>query len=888
MRIDPIPNPPSSNSPPPVVHSSLNDPPLLSPQCSSHRKAMSVYAALLLAGNPLAGSGNNDAEGSGDDEDDGDDDDDDIGISSRETSSRVISFTRRALTFSLCVLLKPEANDSRLDRFRSLVPNSWDWAAIVADGYSGGIIALWNKNIGQVTPIAVSRRALHLVISLDNVSSVIVLIVYNSHLLHAQCSLWQELSKISTLNFPWLSIGDFNVVLSRSEHKGGSYIYYSRRSRFFLNFVDLNNLFDLNFSGPEFTWCNNQLGPSRRWARLDRGLVNSCWLDKFSVYSLKHLPRVLSDHAPLFLKISSHYNSRHKIFRFENYWLDYIGCHEAVRNAWSCATNGNPMHAFSHYISRTRFNINTWKRTGLSSLDSDINSTEASITSLELADVNDPDVFAELSDLYAKFASLQRLVSLRWAQRAHLLWLDNGDRNTAFFHNTLRIRSHFNAISQIINLDGITVFEHADIDNAFVQYYSNLWNAPNDCDFPNILTSFPGELPSISDDDGRRLIREVTGEEIYRIVLDLPSGSCPSSSSNCLAAELTALLHALQFAASGMYTIQYIFVSNLDVLHALHTTDTTCSWRHRHQINSANDLLLTAGSPQLITRASSVELFPKNMILLSVYWRSEYRLTTDLTPINLVFPSFSELAWAKVQGHSLQVDHCRIEYNPQVPFNATGLVVVEIHDERVDIGHTLQAEYCFPIACQIDLNYYSSSYFSVHDPIPLKAFYYVLDSNVKVGSHFTKFKGLLKLAAAKKSNNILYRGPSVKIHSPSFTMDDIDFKHVAKAPVSRAICRSTSTLPTFDRFLLLPGESYLDKVSTMVMEHGLSGNGPTVTEVIDVGLSISEVGCSSSSAGRASISMGPDDLGVIIGKSISEAIAVLWNGNTLPLQSKQI
>lgn len=93
------------------------------------------------------------------------------------------------------------------------------------------------------------------------------------------------------------------------------------------------------------------------------------------------------------------------------------------------------------------------------------------------------------------------------------------------------------------------------------------------------------------------------------------------------------------------------------------------------------------------------------------------------------------MAWAKVQRHNLRVDHCRIEYNPQVSFNATGLVIIEIHDKWVEVGHTLQAEYCFLIACQIDLNYFSNSYFSVHDPIPWKAFYYVVDSNVKERSH---------------------------------------------------------------------------------------------------------------------------------------------------------
>lgn len=77
-----------------------------------------------------------------------------------------------------------------------------DWAAILAEGFSGGIITLWNRNIGYVTPIAASRRALDLIISPDNVTHYIVFVIYNSNSLHVQCSLWQELACISSLSYP--------------------------------------------------------------------------------------------------------------------------------------------------------------------------------------------------------------------------------------------------------------------------------------------------------------------------------------------------------------------------------------------------------------------------------------------------------------------------------------------------------------------------------------------------------------------------------------------------------------------------------------------------------------------------------------------------------------
>lgn len=139
---------------------------------------------------------------------------------------------------------------------------------------------------------------------------------------------------MSSLNIPWLIIGDFNTILTNDEYKGGRFSYYHRKSNYFLNFIDANNLFNLHFIGPRFTWCNNQIGLARRWARLDCCLVNLNWSSKFSNYSLRHLPRIHLDHAPFFLTINLHNLHKRSIFHFANYWLDYLGCHLAVKNVW--------------------------------------------------------------------------------------------------------------------------------------------------------------------------------------------------------------------------------------------------------------------------------------------------------------------------------------------------------------------------------------------------------------------------------------------------------------------------------------------------------------------------------------------------------------------------
>lgn len=98
--------------------------------------------------------------------------------------------------------------------------------------------------------------------------------IYNSNKLASQCALWVELSRISILGLPWLIIGDLNTIVCHNEHRGGSFRYYLRKASALSDFIDRKNLFDLNISGCRFTWCNNQTGFSRRWARVDRELVN--------------------------------------------------------------------------------------------------------------------------------------------------------------------------------------------------------------------------------------------------------------------------------------------------------------------------------------------------------------------------------------------------------------------------------------------------------------------------------------------------------------------------------------------------------------------------------------------------------------------------------------
>ncbi|QEE82321.1 movement protein [Tomato vein clearing leaf deformation virus] len=274
--------------------------------------------------------------------------------------------------------------------------------------------------------------------------------------------------------------------------------------------------------------------------------------------------------------------------------------------------------------------------------------------------------------------------------------------------------------------------------------------------------------------------------------------------------------------------------------------------------------------------------------------RDEYQLSHDPTEIKLQFPSTASQISARFNRSCMKIDHSVIEFRQQVPINATGAVVVELHDMRITHNESLQASWTFPIRCNIDLHYFSCSFFSLKDPIPWKLYYRVCDTNVHQGTHFAKIKGKLKLSTAKHSVDIPFRPPTVKILSKQFTEKDIDFSHVGYGRWERKLLRSAS----LSRFGLpgpieiKPGESWATR-STIGTSHSdaESEMGDAVhpyrqlnrlgTTMLDPGDSASIVGAQRT---QSNITMSMGQLNELVRTTVHECI----NTNCTPSQPKSL
>nr|UIK24232.1 movement protein [Tomato leaf curl Palampur virus]UYS88352.1 nuclear shuttle protein [Tomato leaf curl Palampur virus] len=184
--------------------------------------------------------------------------------------------------------------------------------------------------------------------------------------------------------------------------------------------------------------------------------------------------------------------------------------------------------------------------------------------------------------------------------------------------------------------------------------------------------------------------------------------------------------------------------------------------------------------------------------------RIEYALTNDAAEVKLMFPSMFEQKISQLRNRCMKIDHVVLEYRNQVPINAVGHVVIEIHDMRLTEGDTKQAEFTIPIKCNCNLHYYSSSYFSLKDVNPWRVEYRVENTNVVNGVHFCKMLGKLKLSSAKHSTDVEFRPPKIEIQSKEFTLNDIDFWSVGSKPQTRRLVDGSRLIGQSSRSLRVP------------------------------------------------------------------------------------
>ena len=110
---------------------------------------------------------------------------------------------------------------------------------------------------------------------------------------------------------------------------------------------------------------------------------------------------------------------------------------------------------------------------------------------------------------------------IHWKQRSRIAWLNKGDQNTKFFHQSTKARSSFNRISHIF-IDGRKTVDSTTVQANAMEFFTNLYK-PHEGQ-PNLLL-FQLESPNISNSENSDLISMPWEEEIKKAVFALKKKS---------------------------------------------------------------------------------------------------------------------------------------------------------------------------------------------------------------------------------------------------------------------------------------------------------------------------------------------------------------------------
>ncbi|KAG7947040.1 hypothetical protein I3843_14G073700, partial [Carya illinoinensis] len=251
-------------------------------------------------------------------------------------------------------------------------------------------------------------------------------------------------------NTPWLCMGDFNEITSHGE-KWGSLPRPFKQMEDFRQSLAECNLGDLGYVGSQFTWCNNREGINFTKERLDRGLVNCVWHDLFDSNSVTILPTICSNHNPLYIssKASEFTPCTHKkIFRHEASWAKQEECVAVIKRAWQGPLKtSSRVDITRRVLERCRFQLREWNNISTKVRHQKVTHKSELLITLQASNTGLDNTL--IHSLQKELDSSLEQADLKWHQRAKQRWLQDGDRNTKYFHKCASVRKQKNIIQKL-------------------------------------------------------------------------------------------------------------------------------------------------------------------------------------------------------------------------------------------------------------------------------------------------------------------------------------------------------------------------------------------------------------------------------------------------------
>jgi len=176
------------------------------------------------------------------------------------------------------------------------------------------------------------------------------------------------------------------------------------------------------------------------------------WLVSFSNTAVEFLERGVSDHSSALVTVAKLMSYGPKPFKYFNFWSDHKNFLQWVEDGWRTEVDGFSMFRFYSKLKSTKTVLKAKNREFFGGLGQKVMQARANLESAQaefIASQGSADCQVKERECLHLLTSLLTAEENFLKQNSRVKWLNLGDGNTSFFHNSVTVRNSSNLIKMV-------------------------------------------------------------------------------------------------------------------------------------------------------------------------------------------------------------------------------------------------------------------------------------------------------------------------------------------------------------------------------------------------------------------------------------------------------
>ena len=157
-------------------------------------------------------------------------------------------------------------------------------------------------------------------------------------------------------------------------------------------------------------------------------------------------------------------------------WLSNSGCEEVVVSAWGSGSDGSVESNILSKIEKCGKELGIWEKNVFGNVRMELNRLKNPLAKEERVAMVSGNNF-RVRQIKKESEVMQDREATMWAQRSRILWANEGDKNSKYFHCCATRRFRKNSLQGIRDEAGVWRTRQEEIGEVMVNYFKSLFTA---------------------------------------------------------------------------------------------------------------------------------------------------------------------------------------------------------------------------------------------------------------------------------------------------------------------------------------------------------------------------------------------------------------------------